>query len=341
VKQLFSCLALGGLLLLAFATKQEIKLPGKQFAGWPKQSANFAAAPQVQPVSARELSGSAPEIESAPAPSDAELELAMENIGTADVLATLDSLASSTEPTATELRKRLVRRWAENDPAAAATWATQFPEGEIRNTLLEQIALARADADLADAVTWLTELPTGESKHVAMLATAYEAARTDPVVALELAATLPPTRIRDELLVHAVSQWAGTDFAAAADWIGNIPEITLREELFAAAATAAATEHASDAATLIAGVITADDPQARAAVAIIQRWAQTSPTAAAAWLEQFPELPMRGAAVENLVGLWAQSDSPAAARWVSSLPSGSLRDSALHALEAVNPAQLY
>jgi hypothetical protein len=51
-------------------------------------------------------------------------------------------------------------------------------------------------------------------------------------------------------------------------------------------------------------------------------------------VEQFPELPLRDAAVENLIGLWAMSDAPAAANWVNALPDGALRDVATQAFAA-------
>lgn len=269
--------------------------------------------------------------------SDDELELAVENIAAADVPATLASLASQPGLDAAEMRKLLVRRWADSNPAAAAAWAVKFPEGELRNTALEQISLAWANADLPSATAWLGDLPAGDSKRIATMATAYEAARTDPIVALELGSTLAPSRERDELLAFAVSQWATDNLAAAMDWAGKISDRGLREETFAAIAVASATANASTAATLIVNALAPGEAQTRAVVAITQRWTQVAPADAAEWISMFPELPLRDAAVDNLVGLWSLNDSPAAANWVNGLPGGSLRDSALHAFAAHQP----
>lgn len=267
-----------------------------------------------------------------------EIELAVEKVAPADVPAALAALGAQTGPAATEMRQLLVRRWAERDVAAAATWATQLPEGAPRNQALEQVAIAWAETDLDDATAWLRDLPDGEGKHLATLSTAYEAARTDPLVALELASKLPASPARDELLVHAVSQWATADFAAAAGWAGQIPEADLRQNLLSSIAVAASAENASAAAGFIASSLAPGETQTRAAVSITQRWTQSAPQDAAAWIAQFPDLPVRDAAVENLVGLWARQDSPATANWLSALPSGSLRTTAIN-IFAANQAQ--
>ncbi len=271
--------------------------------------------------------------EAAPQPSEEEIELALGNIADAEIPATLENLLHQPGPTARELRQLLMRRWAERDVAAAAAWATQLPEGDARNQVLEQVAIVWANSDLTDATVWLQNLPDGESKYLATLSTAYEATRTDPVAALELASKLLASPERDELLAHAIRQWATENFATASDWAAKIPDTTLRQEMQAAVAVAGADENAA-AAALIASSLAPGETQGRAAVAITQRWTQSAPQDAAAWISQFPDMPVRDAAVENLVGLWAQHDSAATVNWLSTLPSGSLRTAAIKSLAA-------
>jgi hypothetical protein len=73
------------------------------------------------------------------------------------------------------------------------------------------------------------------------------------------------------------------------------------------------------------------DDQDRTVVAVVQRWAQKSPAAVAAWVAQFPDTPVRTAATENLIAVWTSKDSEAANHWVQSLPESSLRRDGLAA----------
>ena len=257
------------------------------------------------------------------------MELGVENLTDAELKAALHKLSTQNDPNSTEMRKLVIRRWAEGDPNAAAASATKFAESSIRNDALEQVAIAWTASHPAEAIAWLHTLPEGASKQVATLAAAYEVARVDPPAALGLAIELPSGHDRDALLEHAVSQWAAGDLATAAEWVKQISNTELRETLLAAVAIAAASDNATDAASLIATALTSGEIQGRAAVSITQRWAQSAPQDAAAWVSQFPEMPARDAAVENLVALWAQTDSQATANWLNSLPDGSLRLAAI------------
>ena len=254
------------------------------------------------------------------------LERAVEFVSDAQLPALLDSLALDANPAAAEMSLLRVRRWAENDPAAAAAWTSQMPENPVRRAALEQVAIAWASTDIAAATSWAQSLPESESKHAAIIALAYEAARTGPVPALELASTLSPTSSRDDLLVHAVSQWAGTDFATASTWATQVADPNLRERLVAAVAIASAELDGAAAATLAANALGIGDEQNRATVSIVQRWAQASPQAAASWVSQFPDIPSRASSVENLLALWTAQDAEAAGNWLRQLPAGALRD---------------
>ena len=173
---------------------------------------------------------------------------------------------------------------------------------------------------------WVQALPEGDSKQAATLDLAYEAARTEPVAALELASALPPTRERDDLLVHAVSQWSGTDSTAAAAWAMKVLDPSLRQLLVGAVAVASAEQDGAAAATLAVNGLVGGEEQDRTAVSIVQRWVQNSPQAAASWVSQFPDIPSREAAVQNLLALWTAQDAEAAGNWVRELPAGPLRD---------------
>jgi len=259
------------------------------------------------------------------------LERAVDSVCDADLPSMLDSLVQDGGPGGAELRNLLVRRWAESDAPTAAAWTLQLPESPIYRAALEQVAIAWANSDLIAAASWVHALPEGDSKQAATLDLAYEAARTEPVMALELANTTPATRERDDLLVHAVSQWPGTDSAAAAAWAMKVLDPALRERLVGAVAVTVARQDGAAAATLAASALGAGAEQDRTVVSIVQRWAENSPQAAAAWVSQFPDIPSRGAAVENLVAVWTAQDAEAAGNWLHGLAAGPLLDVAITA----------
>jgi hypothetical protein len=238
-----------------------------------------------------------------------EIEQAAASVAEADLPAVLDSLAADASPEAAELRRLLVRRWAERDAAAAASWSERLPESASRDAM-EQVAIAWANTDLAAAADWVATLPPGPSTQSAALGLAYEAARSNPLTALAVTCALPPSIERDDLLVHAASQWAGTDAAAAMGWAQEVPDKPLQQRLLAAVAIAAAKQDPAGAATLAANSLTAGPEQDRAAIAIVQRWAQFAPADAAAWVAQFPDSSVRALAGENLRALTLTKEEP-------------------------------
>src|SRR5690348_615754 len=249
----------------------------------------------------------------------------------------LARLARDHRPGSVQLGIRLLRRWAETDPRAAAAWVSQLPSGPLYQEAVNQIAIAWANQDLPGALDWLTGLPEGAVKKSAILSVSYEASRTDAASALDLAASLAPSPERDDFLVFGISQWAGGDPGNAVLWAQQVAE-PLRQRLLASAAISLAERDGAAAAELVASQLSPGEAQNRAAVAVVQRWVQKSPEAAASWISQFPDGPTRSSATENLVGIWAIQDSQAAGRWVSALPQGSLRSAALGAYQqAVEP----
>jgi hypothetical protein len=146
-------------------------------------------------------------------------------------------------------------------------------------------------------------MPAGESKAAVGLSLAYEAARSEPVTALTVASALPSGPQRDDLLVHAISQWAAGDSVRAAAWAAQVSDAVLRERLLAAVSVSAAEEDGAAAAAYAVQVLRPGEEQDRAAVCIIQRWAQYSPSAATSWVAQWPDNPVREAASQSLLAL--------------------------------------
>ena len=243
----------------------------------------------------------------------------------------LNSLLALSSAEASELRKSKVRDWAEADPSAAAAWAAAVKDASARADALEQVAISWANTDLQAAARWISSLPEDKGKETVAVAFAYESARTDPLTALQIAGSIPDSLARDEAITHAVSQWAATDSASALLWARQVTDVQLQQQLFSAISVAASDTTPVTGARMSAALLDPGSPQENAAVSVVQRWAQTSPQAAADWIVQFPEGSGRSAAVDNLVAIWALKDVSAAQSWVESLPEGALRDTAVSA----------
>jgi hypothetical protein len=262
----------------------------------------------------------------------------VEIIPPSDLSRALELLNEATGPNAEELRQRILRRWADLQPAEAAAWAMAMPDNQDRGAALVQVATAWANTDPDATAAWTRSLPQGEATTTsAVLACAYEAARLNPIVALTAAGQLPPSAQRDDALAHSVSQWAEGDPNQAYMWANNIPDPDLRQRLLATVLTSAAEQNGAIAAGLVATQLSPGDEQNRAAVAILQRWAQSSPEDAAAWVLQFPDAGLSAAGAENLGAIWADSDPVGATRWIGGLAEPSLREAALRGTSAVTP----
>jgi hypothetical protein len=293
----------------------------------PSRPEEASGAGQPQELSCAQLLASIA-AEADPDNKSAALERAARSIPSADLPGVLNLLMNNPSSDATDLRSRLVERWAAENAPAAAAWAAQLPEDALSRQPLVQIAVVWANTDLAGASSWASALADGAGKQAVLLSLSNEAARTDPLAALGLVSELPPSAERDDSLVHALSQWAGTDAAAAIGWAEKVPDLNLRQRLLGAAAMAAASQDGPVAAKLVTSDLLQGAEQDRAMVAVVQRWAQRSPGAAAAWLTQFPDSQPRDAAVQHLVSVWAVRDPEATQAWVRQLPEGSLRNTA-------------
>ena len=85
--------------------------------------------PQAAPLDPLAALLAAFESETDPDRLSAGLERAAASVSQADLPVALKALSANTSLSADELRQALARRWAENQPEAAAAWVAQLPEG--------------------------------------------------------------------------------------------------------------------------------------------------------------------------------------------------------------------
>ncbi len=252
-------------------------------------------------------------------------------LSSSELEAMLDALATRGSQTDAELRRQLVRRWAELDPRAAAEWVIRLQSQGANSELLTQVSIVWAEKDFPSAWTWINAMPEGSVKQQALVSAAYEQARIGPREALEASCSLPVSHASENLMLFAISQWASSEGLAAVAWAKQVNEPNLRQKLLASAMISLAQQDGAAAAGFAASLLAPGEEQDRVVVATVQRWAQTSPASAAQWITQFPDTALRQQSVQLLVALWRSQDNAAVSSWMQTLPEGSLRTSVAQA----------
>lgn len=226
---------------------------------------------------------------------------------------------------------RLLRRWTEGNPQAAADWVLRSAPDSMRRQAIDTVGFVWASQSLAAATAWARQLPDIQERHGGLLAIASEAKRTDPLAALRLVVELPAGQVRDELIMHSASEWAARDSRAAAEWANQIADPALRERISVNIATEWGESDPAAAASFALESLRPGRNQDDAVVGIVQRWVQKKPDEAAAWVAQFPEGNLRATAMQELVKLWADQNLEQAGQWLAGLVVGSSRDRAVRA----------
>lgn len=222
-------------------------------------------------------------------------------LATRDLPTALDLVLGSTVTASSgELKRDLITRWAESEPAAAAAWAEKLPLDRERAEIFSDVAIAWANQDLAAAAEWVQQWPDPNERQAGLTTVAYEAAREQPVEALRLATTLAAGRSRDDLIVRAAAQWASSAPESAAQWAQKIPDSNLSRRLLASIAAEWGNRDPVAAATFALRALPPGKNQDDAIMGIVLRWMQENPLSAEEWVRQFPEGKLRQTALSAI-----------------------------------------
>lgn len=220
----------------------------------------------------------------------------------------------SSDPSSALLRAELLRRWAEVDPAAAAAWASSENGGALPPGAVEQVALAWGASDSEAAWNWAFGLPPGADRDAALLSLSYELCRDDPARALARFEDLAEGRARDQFVEHAIANLALADPATALDHARALADPLARNQALAAVGTSWAESDPVAAATFVADGMDPGPAQERAVATIVQRWSQQDPDAVRAWIEEFPDGPLKDNALGHLAAAIAAAEQSTEAR---------------------------
>jgi hypothetical protein len=169
---------------------------------------------------------------------------------------------------------------------------------------------------------------------------AWDALDVDPELAREAFAELTPDRESSRRMVgHFAMRLAEDDPDQAIEWARALEQEEERSDAFGRIAVVVAAADPSRAADLLSEEMRAGLPRDRAVVQVVQRWAQSAPADAAAWVVAFPQGAARSAGFKAVAAAWIGSDPAALAAWVEAREDGPLRIEAVLAVaEALRAA---
>jgi hypothetical protein len=179
------------------------------------------------------------------------------------------NVETTNPPASEEAVLTRLREWAGKDPESALAWGEQQPDNPERNEVL------------ADAC--------------------FQIARTDPRRAVMLAEQfhLNP----DAVVENLAQQWAAKDLTAAYGWIAAQPADGQRNALVTGLTFIWSQSEPLNAAQFVVQQMAPGPAQDEAIIMVLHQWALADRTAAGAWVEQFPESPLRNRALNELAGL--------------------------------------
>jgi hypothetical protein len=181
-------------------------------------------------------------------------------------------------------------------------------EADPREVLRDAFASAGREVDPA-------------ARERAFAAVAWDGIDVDPELAREAFAELAPGGDEARRLVgHFAMRLADDDPEGALAWARSLQLPEERGDAIGRIAVVLSTSDAARAATLISEEVPEGLPRDRAAVQVVQRWTQSAPAEAAAWVASFPAGKVREAAVDSLAAGWLTSDVRAYESWALTQP---------------------
>ena len=190
----------------------------------------------------------------------------------------------------------------ELDPAAAAALLARIEPGPSRDEYLLRLPQLWAARDAKAALAWASSLEDQNERTSAIQAVCLQIAQHDPQAAIQTMESVQLTDYKDAL-ENMMQLWAAKDTSAAVDWALARPEGEQRDGLLARVAYVMAEQNPTEAANLVVKNIHPGEIQNEAAISILHRWAARDWNSAHAWVNIFPEGPLRDRAQKELAGI--------------------------------------
>ena len=169
-------------------------------------------------------------------------------------------------------------------------------EDEVLNRLR---SWARADPEAA--LIWGRQQTNEAERSEALTDACFQIAGVNPERALALAEQFNLSQ--DAALENLAQQWAAKDLTAAYSWIMRQPADDRRNAMMTGMTFIWSQTEPAVAAQFVAQQMSPGAAQDEAVMMVLHQWALGDATGAGAWVQQFPESPLRDRALHELAGI--------------------------------------
>jgi hypothetical protein len=160
-------------------------------------------------------------------------------------------------------------------------------------------ALARKDPEAA--LTWGQQQTNSAERNEALTDACFQIAQADPMRAVGLAQQFNLNK--DTVLQNLAQQWAAKDLTTAYNWIVAQPAGDQRDALATGMAFIWSQTEPVSAEQFVIQQMAPGSAQDEAVMMVLHQWALVDLTGASAWVQQFPENPLRKRALDELSGI--------------------------------------
>ena len=188
----------------------------------------------------------------------------------------------------TNLSEHYAQTLAEEDPAAAMSWASQLKDPEARQRALMQSVSVLGMNDPDEAVDYVNSQSDPEFKDQLAMHLSDHLSRTKPELLADRISGFPQG-MQNNIATHLVQSWAMSDTVAAQDWIRQLPDGEMRNQTSLASAEMLA--HRSPPQAFEFAVLNSD-PNTRAGLItnVAEQWFAVDPESAQQAIESNPNL---------------------------------------------------
>jgi hypothetical protein len=124
---------------------------------------------------------------------------------------------------------RAAAEWALSDLDSVLTWTGQIKDENLKQRVIEEIAVASADQDSAGAAQIVLEqMSPGMGQDRAIVSIVQRMVQTDPAGASAWVSQFPNDSLGVDSIDNLVNLWAKQDPAAPSEWLLTLPEGALR-----------------------------------------------------------------------------------------------------------------
>jgi hypothetical protein len=197
---------------------------------------------------------------------------------------------------------QLLAKLIEKDTASAASLAESIPPGSPREEMLRRVAQQWTALDPSAAIRWAEALSNESERNSALTDVCFQLAQTDPQQATRVADVIGLGHQPGAILENLVHQWATKDPTAALAWVSERPVGEEKDKMFSRVAIVLADTSPAKAARLVLDQIPAGEIQNEAVISVLYQWTKRDLPEARAWVELFPESPLRERALHEVNG---------------------------------------